>query len=129
MQQIAQSETQPASAGELRVQFDNSVKTVQYLTLLGYQLRGWDDATEPYRQAVVKVKGVEGSVVSNDTVTNSALAVLPLESTGTTHFDYDRGIACARTLPTLRTLDVSVTDRAGAPLHVDGLWFRVHYHC
>jgi len=115
----------------MRLQLHTNVKSVQCVTLLGYQIRGWAEqrGEEPPRQAVIRVKNVEGTVASTDSALDGALAVVPLQASAVSHFDYNRGIACARTLPTLRTLDVSVTDRAGAPLHVDGLWFRVHYHC
>lgn len=121
--------TQPQKV--MVVRLDNTVRKVRRITLVGYQIRGWTEyrGITLARQAVVHLRGVDGSVVSSDPVLHRAFAVLPLGADASSRFDYENGVASATVNTSLRALEVTVADRSGNPLHVDGLWFRIDAEC
>ena len=113
------------------VRLDNTVRRVRRIVLVGYQIRGWTEqrGVSLVRQAVVHIRGVDGSVISSDPAVHRAFAVLPLGADASSHFDYENGVASAAVTTPLRALEVTVADRSGDPLHVDGLWFRIDAEC
>jgi hypothetical protein len=129
---------------ELTAKLDHGVKQVAAVKLLGYSLVnkravGIHHAHEMQGDdyLILRVKEIDGHVISNNKYANGAFAVLRAgdsshQGQGATEFSaYEPGgivcVAVDKTNATLRNLTIQVTDRLGRPAHFGRfhLWFKL----
>ena len=129
---------------ELIARLDHGVKQVSAVKLLGYSLVnkrqvGIQHAHEMQADdyLIMRIKEIEGHVISNNQYANGAFAILRAGDTsnsiiGAAEFSsYEpMGIVCVpvhATNSTLRNMTVEITDRLGRPAHFGRLhlWFKL----
>ena len=133
-----------ATYGQLTAELDHGVKEIQQFKLVGYSLInkrqvGPQHAHEMIQDdyLILRIKEVDGKVISNNRHANGAFAVLYAGA----HGDNDKGGAdvhkfdpdglvvqhMSTTNKIMRNLTVQVTDRTGQPAHFGRLhlWFKI----
>ena len=129
---------------QLVARLDHGVKQVGALKLLGYQLVnkrqvGIHHAHEMQSDdfLILRVKEIEGHVISNNKFANGALAILRAGDTsnnltGAAEFSaYEPGgivsVNVEQANSTIRNLTIEITDRRGEPAHFGRLhlWFKL----
>jgi len=131
------------SGSTLTANLDSGVKYVNCIKLLGYSVaakrqvgvqHGHEMSADDY--LIVRIKEVQGKVVSNNSHANGAFAILYAGATDNNNiggiefhrFDAENGIAVQSMQPTiLRNLTLEVLDRFGNPAHFGRLhlWFKL----
>ena len=134
-----------ADRGQLTAELDHGVKEIQQVKLVGYSLMnkrqvGPQHAHEMIQDdyLILRIKEVDGRVISNNRHANGAFAVLYAGA----HGDNDKGGAdvhkydpdglvvqnqMSSTNKIMRNLTVQLTDRTGQPAHFGRLhlWFKI----
>ncbi len=131
------------SGSTLTANLDSGVKYVNCIKLLGYSVaakrqvgvaHGHEMSADDY--LILRIKEVQGKVVSNNSHANGAFAILYAGATDNNNiggiefhrFDAENGIAVQSMQPTiLRNLTLEVLDRFGNPAHFGRLhlWFKL----
>ena len=131
------------SGSTLTANLDSGVKYVNCIKLLGYSVaakrqvgvsHGHEMSADDY--LILRIKEVQGKVVSNNSHANGAFAILYAGATEHNsiggieyhRFDAENGIAVQSMQPTiLRNLTLEVLDRFGNPAHFGRLhlWFKL----